>query len=289
MGILATNRQATIVRPIEPTDVHKLLRLINTAWRVHLRFPPAELGAKVKTVPGFLAEDGVGLRGFMVVEPQPPAVALIIAAGLRDTWSVKPYLDLFLPKIERGIVEHNLLALGYVGNAPWLVNELRYRGFEIQDWIVAFERMGTERPVAPTLAPALIRTAHHNDLPALLALDKLAFGHIWHKSAGTFSQALTRAGSFFVALVDNQIIAYEWCERHGQHAHLTRLAVHPDYQGRGIGAQLLYQAITDALAHGANVITLNTQEHNYRSQALYERFGFVDTKKRMPVLWKDLR
>jgi ribosomal protein S18 acetylase RimI-like enzyme len=92
-----------------------------------------------------------------------------------------------------------------------------------------------------------------------------------------------------VALVDNQIIAYEWCERHGQHAHLTRLAVHPDYQGRGIGAQLLYQAITDALARGANIITLNTQEHNYRSRALYERFGFVDTKKRMPVLWKDLR
>ncbi len=85
------------------------------------------------------------------------------------------------------------------------------------------------------------------------------------------------------------MVAYEWCEIYKEHAHLTRLAVHPDYQGQGIGAQLLYQAITDALAAGANLMTLNTQENNRRSRALYERFGFVDTRQRIPVLWKDLR
>ncbi|MCP3907878.1 MAG: GNAT family N-acetyltransferase, partial [Oceanicoccus sp.] len=45
---------------------------------------------------------------------------------------------------------------------------------------------------------------------------------------------------------------------------------------------------SDALAGGVNLITLNTQENNHRSRALYERFGFVDTKQRIPVLWKDL-
>ncbi|WP_366057784.1 GNAT family N-acetyltransferase [Oceanicoccus sp.] len=42
------------------------------------------------------------------------------------------------------------------------------------------------------------------------------------------------------------------------------------------------------MAGGVNLITLNTQENNHRSRALYERFGFVDTKQRIPVLWKDL-
>ncbi len=128
----------------------------------------------------------------------------------------------------------------------------------------------------------------YNDLPTLLTLDRLAFSHIWHKSFGNLSEALAKAASFAVALVDEQIVAYEWCEIYKEHAHLTRLAVHPDYQGHGIGAQLLYQAIIDALDEGADLITLNTQEENHRSRALYERFGFVDTKQRMPVLWKDL-
>jgi ribosomal-protein-alanine N-acetyltransferase len=75
---------------------------------------------------------------------------------------------------------------------------------------------------------------------------------------------------------------------YGRQAHLTRLAVHPDYQGQGLGAQLLYRAITDALGRGCSLITLNTQENNYRSQALYQRFGFVYTRQRIPVLWKTL-
>jgi ribosomal-protein-alanine N-acetyltransferase len=66
------------------------------------------------------------------------------------------------------------------------------------------------------------------------------------------------------------------------------LAIHPDYQGLGIGAQLLSRAISDALANGVTFITLNTQETNRRSRALYRRFGFVQTKQRVPVLWKDL-
>ena len=91
-----------------------------------------------------------------------------------------------------------------------------------------------------------------------------------------------------VAILDDRLVAYEWCDIYQRHAHLTRLAVHPDYQGRGIGGQLLYRAITDALEAGADQITLNTMESNQRSRALYERFGFVDTKQRLPVLWKDL-
>ena len=91
-----------------------------------------------------------------------------------------------------------------------------------------------------------------------------------------------------MAVVDNRIVAFEWTELYEQHAHLTRLAVHPDYQGQGIGRQLLYQAIVDALNAGADLITLNTQETNQRSLALYKRFGFIDTGLRMPVLYKSL-
>jgi ribosomal protein S18 acetylase RimI-like enzyme len=239
-------------------------------------------------MPGFLAEDKGGLRGFIIMEPQRPYTALIIAAGLRDTWSVKPYLDLLLPEIEHVARLEQLPALAHIGNVAWLVDELLARGFKIHEWVLAFERHGVEPP-PPAPTPAWIRSAHYTDLPAILALDGLAFNHIWRKSAGNFSEALANADSFALAEIDGQIVGYTWYERYNRHAHLTRLAVHPASQGRGIGAQLLHRAITDALSNGVNMITLNTQENNYRSRSLYERFGFVHTQQRMPVLWKDLQ
>lgn len=280
-------RDNSHVRAITQGDLRSIMRMVDTAWRVHIRVPPVELGAKIKAMPGFLAEDQAGLRGFIVLEPQRPHVALIIAAGLRDSWSVKPYLDLLLPEIEQAVQTEGLPAVAHIGNVAWLVDDLQARGFEIREWIVAFERHGSDLP-PDVLKPALIRSVHYSDMPTLLALDNLAFNHIWRKSVGNFNEALAKADSFALAELDGKVVGYEWFERYHKHAHLTRLAVHPAYQGRGIGAQLLHTAITDALASGVNMITLNTQENNQRSRALYERFGFVFSQQRMPVLWKEL-
>jgi ribosomal protein S18 acetylase RimI-like enzyme len=288
MGALVLNHQTTIVRAIAGTDIHGLLRMVDNARRVHLRIPAISLETKIKTGLGFLAEDHVGLRGFMLLEPQhPTSTALIIAAAVRDTWGVRPYLDSLLPEIERTAQAKDLSILAHVGHEAWLTDGLWEHGFETCEWIVKFERFGAW-PKTVVAMPAVIRTAHLNDLPAILKLDSLAFDQLWRKSAGNFSEALARAVSFVVAELDGQIVGYEWCEIYHKHAHLARLAVHPDYQGRGIGAQLLYQAVIDTLTRGVNLITLNTQENNYRSHALYERFGFVKTDQRMPVLCKEL-
>lgn len=287
MCAVALNHQTTIVRAVAGADIHDLLRMVDKARRVHLRIPAVSLEAKIKTGLGFLAEDHIGLRGFMLIEPQQPNTALIIAVALRDTWSVKPCLDSLLPEIERTIQAKGLSTLAHIGPEAWLTDGLWEHGFETHEWMVNFERFGTW-PKTVAAMPAVIRTAHLNDLPAIIDLDSLAFDQLWRKSAGNFSEALARAVSFVVAELDGQIVGYEWCEIYRKHAHLARLAVHPGYQGHGIGAQLLYQAIIDTLTRGVNLITLNTQENNYRSHALYERFGFVRTDQRMPVLCKEL-
>jgi ribosomal-protein-alanine N-acetyltransferase len=288
MAIFATNRQATTVRTISQKDVKDILRMVDTAWRIYLRLSPQELRTKLRVMPGFVAEDRVGLRGFILMEPRHPGFAFLVAAGLRDTWSIKPYLDLMLPEIETVGRSYNLAGLAYIGNATWLIDELWQRDFHTQEWIVGLERCGVDPPPPPEM-PAQLTGVGPDDLQTLITLDRVAFDQIWHKSTTNFDEALTRGDSLVAAKLQGQIVGYEWCEVHSQHAHLTRLAVHPDFQGRGIGGQLLYQAITEALQRGANRITLNTQESNYRSIALYQRFGFVMTKQRMPVLWKPLK
>lgn len=288
MCALATDRQSTIVRPYTSEDLRSLLRLVDTAWRVHLRISPIELGSRLEVLPCLLAEDRVGLRGFLMVEPMQPGSGLIVAAGIRDSWNVKPYLDLLLPGIEDVLIAHNIKTLLHIGSTSWLTDELQLRGFEVREQVISLERAGVQPPTKRPSGAAHIRTAHLNDLPLLTSLDSLAFEQNWHKRPRHFKEALASAASFSVAVVDNRIVAFEWTELYDQHAHLTRLAVHPDYQGQGIGRQLLYQAIVDALNAGADLITLNTQETNQRSRALYKRFDFIDTGLRMPVLWKSL-
>ena len=280
-----TADQKTIVRPIKGADSADILKLVDSARRVHLRLSPDNLKARLGLTPGFLAEDPVGLRGFMLVEPQQAGTAIILAAALRDTWGVRAYLDYVLPEIERTATANGAPSITHIGYDTWLADGLGECGFEICEWIVNFERFGSW-PQAIVAMPALARTAHIHDLPAILALDNLVFDQLWRKTESNFSEALARAVSFVVAEMDGQIVGYEWCEIYRKHAHLARLAVHPHYQGRGIGAQLLYQAIVDSLSRNVNLITLNTQEHNERSHALYQRFGFVQTNQRVPVLCK---
>ncbi len=288
MCALTLDNQTTIVRPIVAADAPLLLRLLEDAWRVHVRIAWGSLKRRIRSMRGVLAEDRAGVRGFMLIEAQPPQTALIIAAGLRDTWGVQPYLKLLLPELERVAIVNNLVALACVGYENWLVDNLQEFGFATQEWILTFERAGNGPLPTASAETARVRSAHRNDLSSLLTLDVLAFDNFWRKSAGYFSEALAHAGSFTVAELAGQIVGYEWCEIYHQHAHLTRLAVHPGYQGRGIGSQLLRRAISDVLATGVNLITLNTQETNYRSQALYLRFGFHSTKQRIPVLWKKI-
>lgn len=287
MSALFVGNPKTITRPVLERDARMILRLLEESWRVHLRLSRYNMEQKLRYIPGVLAEDQVGLRGFMLVEPQPPEAAVIIAAGLRDTWGVKPFLEMLLPEAEQIAQRNNVAALVYLGYEEWLIKSLPQYGFEPKDWILTFERQNSDSP--PTI-PALahIRTAHRNDLPILLSLDNIAFDHLWRKSAAHFGEALAYANSFSVAEVDGQIVGYEWCDIHQHRAHLTRLAVHPAYQGQGIGGQLLQQAVVDVLSQGVSSITLNTQETNQRSRALYTRFGFVDTQQRIPVLWKML-
>lgn len=287
MCAVILNQQTLIIRPLAKTDVDDIRRLLESAWRIHVRMNWRSLRAKLTTMPGLVVEDQVGVRGFMVLEPQPVDLAIIIAAGLRDTWSVTPFLQLLLPKIEDLGRANALSGLTYIGFEAWLIEALQEHGFEAREWIVTFERFGLHSPPEVT-EPASLRLAHRDDLATIRFLDALAFDHLWHKADGHFSEAMAMAGSFVVAEIDDQIVGFEWCEFHQKRGHLTRLAIHPDYQGRGIGAQLLRRAIVDALTKGVTLITLNTQETNLRSQALYNRFGFIQTGQRIPLLWKGL-
>ena len=269
-------------------DTGAVEQLIMRAQRIYLRTSPEEVLLDLRPGLGWVARQGNHLGGFMLAEIQPPGIALITAAAISDDWRVSAYLDAFLPLVEEAMRPKGVTALAQIGHAPWLTALLREQGFVSRDWVVTYE--WHYQPVTVHgHRQVIVRSAHLRDLPILVSLDKDIFGPLWHKPTKSFEEALARAFNFTVAELDNQIVGYQWCEKHERHGHITRLGVRPGWEGRGVGTRLLTEALMAMVKADTNWVTLNTQESNMRSRMLYERHGFrLLNDDHVAVLWKDM-
>lgn len=57
-------------------------------------------------------------------------------------------------------------------------------------------------------------------------------------------------------------------------AHVTTIATHPDYRGRGVGELMLSALIDISYEIGARVVTLEVRVSNLVAQNLYRKYGF---------------
>ncbi|MCB0080034.1 MAG: GNAT family N-acetyltransferase, partial [Caldilineaceae bacterium] len=97
------------------------------------------------------------------------------------------------------------------------------------------------------------------------------------------------AGRLQVATIDGEPVGYSAFSHRGRDGHLARLAVHPDWQGQGLGHLLLADVLQAAKAAGVQQVMLNTQVDNQRGQHLYRAYGFRPTGEVVPVLGKLIR
>jgi ribosomal-protein-alanine N-acetyltransferase len=81
-------------------------------------------------------------------------------------------------------------------------------------------------------------------------------------------------------------------------AHVTSVAVHPDYRGRRLGELLFNVLIQEAVYLGADRMTLEVRVSNHAARQLYKRLGFVsagirkgyynDNQEDAIIMWKHL-
>lgn len=156
----------------------------------------------------------------------------------------------------------------------WLADLLTAEGFVAHGDIVAFTTTPIDIPPAPGVA--LIRPLVTSDMHTIRRIDLAVFEHHWQKSAFEVQELFHGNGIRIAALVDNVIAGYAIALWHDQQTtlHLVRIAVHPDYQRRGIARQLLTTVMHHAYVHQAQRITLNTQHDNQAAHALYIAHGF---------------
>jgi ribosomal-protein-alanine N-acetyltransferase len=119
---------------------------------------------------------------------------------------------------------------------------------------------------------------NEDDLPVVLEIDRLSFPIPWSERTYRFELKDNQAARLKVAEVYEdgrlRIIGYVGFWFIVDEAHISTLAVHPDYRGQGIGEQLLQDALHDAVIRGALVATLEVRVSNDAAVSLYRKFGF---------------
>lgn len=133
-----------------------------------------------------------------------------------------------------------------------------------------------------------IRLMSESDLLAVEKLDHDAFGPFWHNSYDSLQRA--RGQSFYSSVAEDEmgIIGYQISTGNPFGAHLARLGVRPDAQGRGVASALVHDLIQRAGALQSGRLSVNTQDDNIASLNLYKKLGFKLTGEYYPVFVRSL-
>jgi ribosomal protein S18 acetylase RimI-like enzyme len=86
-------------------------------------------------------------------------------------------------------------------------------------------------------------------------------------------QAMRNTG-FWCLYSDGALAGYCHLQIKEATAHITRIAVHPDYRSRGLGCRLMDVMIDYSIANEARVVTLSVQQDNPVAISLYRKYGF---------------
>lgn len=127
----------------------------------------------------------------------------------------------------------------------------------------------------------------HFDLDLMLEIDTAAFPVFWRFDRAALlesTQATTEAGVFVIRDGAEGIAGYAVVGYGHAISYLQRVAVHPTWQGAGMGRSLVRAAGRSAQRKGSRAMLLNTQFDNDPAIALYESEGYVKLPETLAVL-----
>lgn len=229
-----------------------------------------------------IEENGRALAA-LACPPDPPGIAWIrlFAYGgtvsALDAWSA--LWNLARTEIQRlGGAQVGVIALH-----GWMRDLMRHTDFDWIQNIVMLEWRG--RPALPASLPEglFLRAMNESDLRAVEQIDTDAFDPLWRISLDNLRRAFSQSISATVIESSGRLLGYQLSTGKPDGAHLARLAVRKEAQGFGLGAALVTELVHQMRRSGAGLITVNTQNDNHSSLALYQKMGFARTGEEYPV------
>ena len=114
-------------------------------------------------------------------------------------------------------------------------------------------------------------------LKAIMPIEEVVYPRPW--TLGVFHaeiELVRREQRFYiVGQIGEELVGYGGLLFTPDDAHVTNIAVHPEWQRRGIATDLLLELAWNARERECQALTLEVRMSNTPAQELYRRFGFV--------------
>ena len=154
--------------------------------------------------------------------------------------------------------------------------------------------IGLEQAESPDIDIGRMRRRH---LRGVMAIERQVYPRPWSPSLFVSEMSAGRTRAYLVATAGRAVVGYGGLISYGEEAHVTTIAVDPDYQRMKIGTRLLYELVSEADRMGAQTVSLEVRVTNWGAQRMYSRFGFrpvgvrknyyQETSEDALVMWTD--
>lgn len=121
-----------------------------------------------------------------------------------------------------------------------------------------------------------IRRMRLEDVDQVLLVEKQSFATPWSREAFVNELTQNHFAHYVIIELDGELIGYCGMWIIVDEAHITNVALLPEYRGKGFGETVLRGMMRAARAYGAQKMTLEVRVSNEVAQRLYRKLGFEE-------------
>ena len=119
------------------------------------------------------------------------------------------------------------------------------------------------------------RKMERADIAALVEIEQLSFPTPWTEEIFLHELEGNAYSHYIVLLMDDTVVGYcgSWIVL--DECHITNVAIHPSYRGKGLGNELMERLLADCVEEGVCLVSLEVRRSNTIAQSMYEKYGFT--------------
>jgi ribosomal protein S18 acetylase RimI-like enzyme len=236
----------------------------------------------------WVLEENARVLAVLACPEDPPGVAWVRLFAHTASVDLFQAWEMLWHTARLEIPRHGAVTVAVIAMHDWFGAILADSGFAHTQDILMLELHTVQAEPLARPGDVRIREMTRDDLAEVARVDAAAFKRLWQNPESSLSLALPQASVATVAENERGLVGYQISTANPFGAHLARLAVRPEAQNQGLGAQLVADLVERLRQQDAKRLTVNTQSDNHASLALYRKMGFTESGERFPVYCYDV-
>jgi ribosomal protein S18 acetylase RimI-like enzyme len=273
----------THLRRATSTDKQKIANLIHFGTYIHRHLDWRNPLDWINHQPYVILEKGKIIQAALACPPDPPEISWIRLFAVDDSVPMDVAWEALWAQSLRQLTEKNVRKVAVIPLHDWFLGLVYRNRFTATIRVITMTWKSQFLPPPKRINSIVTRPMTVDDLEEIVSLDAAAFNPLWCNSRSSIEIAFRQAAIASVVDLNGCIAGYQISTSNQMGGHLARLAIHPKYQGLGVGYNLLYEVLNQFERRGTRQVSVNTQEDNFISLNLYEKAGFVRTGEEYQV------